>query len=48
MQGGAVGLYCAIGHRFDLRVSIRMTVPGGSQAAFDPGGDEAGRVGEVR
>jgi hypothetical protein len=48
MQGGPVGWYCAVGHRFNLLVSIRMTVPRDSQAAFGRQGDEAGHVGEGR
>jgi len=48
MQGRPVGLYCAVGHRFDPLVSIRKTAPRDSQAAFDQRGDEAGHVVEGR
>jgi hypothetical protein len=35
MQGGAVGLYCAVGYWFDLRVSMCTIAARESQAVFN-------------
>ena len=34
MQGGTVGLNCAVGYRFDLSVSTRTVAARGTQAFF--------------
>jgi len=42
MPGGAVGLYCAVGHRFNLLVSTRTIATRESQAVFNQWAERQG------